>query len=276
MRLALVSLQQAWENKEENFSSCRAFVQKAKAFGSELVIFPEMTLTAFSMNTAETAEDPLTSKTVEIFKSLAHEFRVSIVFGVVFRQNGKSTNNAVWIDATGTVLGSYSKIHPFSFSGEDRFFTGGEDISTISQGSYMFGMTICYDLRFPELYTALGRQCDLIINIANWPARRIDHWNVLLRARAIENQLFMVGVNRTGMDGNGLEYVHSSMVVDPNGVMLQPVIAEPQIDIYDIDISSRHRFMQSFSTTQDRKVSLYKKWLFAEFNGQVAKRVEMA
>jgi len=259
MRIALVSLLQAWENKEENFRSCRDFVQKAKAFGSELVVFPEMTLTAFSMNTTETAEDSSTSKTVVLFRELAREFRVSIVFGVVFRHDDKSINNAVWVNEAGEVLGNYSKIHPFSFSGEDRFFAGGDEICAVSLEAYRFGMTICYDLRFPELYTALGKQCDLIINIANWPAKRIEHWNVLLKARAIENQLFMVGVNRTGMDDNGLEYVHSSMFVDPNGVTLQPVISEPQIDIYDINLSSKHRLRQAFSTTQDRKVSLYKK-----------------
>ena len=225
MRLALVSLLQAWENKDANFSSCRAFVQKAKAHGAELVVFPEMTLTAFSMNTVDTAEDPSDSKSVELFRCLAHEFHVSIVFGVVFRHGGKSTNNAIWVDANGLVLGSYTKIHPFSFSGEDRFFAGGDEICAISQASYTIGMTVCYDLRFPEIYAALGVHCDLIINIANWPARRIDHWNVLLRARAIENQLFLVGVNRTGLDGNGLDYVHSSMVIDPNGVPLQPVYA---------------------------------------------------
>ena len=261
MRIALVSLLQAWENKEENFRSCRDFVQKAKAFGSELVVFPEMTLTAFSMNTTETAEDSSTSKTVVLFSALAREFKVSIVFGVVMRHGDKCTNNAMLVDAGGSVLGSYCKIHPFSLSGEDRFFAGGDEICIIRQECCTIGMTICYDLRFPELYSALGKECDLILNIANWPTRRIDHWDVLLRARAIENQLFMIGVNRTGTDSNGLEYVHSSMVVEPNGVTLQPVIAEPQIDIYDIDLSSRHQFRQSFSTTQDRKVSLYKKIL---------------
>jgi len=258
MRLALVSLLQEWENKEANFSSCRAFVQKAKAQGAELVVFPEMTLTAFSMNTVDTAEDPSDSKSVELFRCLAHEFHVSIVFGVVFRHGGKSTNNAIWVDANGLVLGSYTKIHPFSFSGEDMVFSGGNKICIVKLESEVIGLTICYDLRFPEIYSALGKQCDIIINIANWPARRVDHWNTLLKARAIENQLFIVGVNRTGTDGNGLEYIKSSQVINPNGELLNPITSVNEVDIYDIDCEYIGRFKQTFSTTQDRKIELYK------------------
>ena len=212
MRVALVSLNQVWENKEENFLTCRSFVESAKAQGVELVIFPEMTLTAFSMNTSYTAEDRWTSPTVALFQKLAVEFKMAIIFGVVFKDGDKATNNAAIIDSNGFVLGSYSKIHPFSYSGEERFFRGGNNIFAAKFGALTIGLTICYDLRFPEIYSALGKQCDLIINIANWPGKRIDHWNTLLKARAIENQLFVIGVNRTGTDENALEYIKSSTV----------------------------------------------------------------
>lgn len=258
MRVALVSLNQAWVNKGDNFQACRSFIQKAKAQGAELVLFPEMTLTAFSMNVGDTAEDRVASATVGLFKELAKEFQIAIVFGVVFRDGDKATNNAVLIDANGTVLGSYSKIHPFSFAGEDRVFNGGSELSYAKLGLMTIGLTICYDLRFPEIYSALGKHCNLIINIANWPARRIDHWNSLLKARAIENQLFVIGVNRTGIDGNGLEYVKSSQVINPNGELLNPVISEGELDIFDVDPEYVDKFKKSFSTTQDRNPALYK------------------
>lgn len=139
------------------------------------------------MNIGDTAEDRATSPTVELFKKLAAEFQVAIVFGVVFQDGGKATNNAVFIDTNGLVLGCYSKIHPFSFSGEEQFFMGGNKIVGAKLEALTIGLTICYDLRFPEIYSALGKQCDLIINIANWPGKCIDNWNTLLKVRAIEN-----------------------------------------------------------------------------------------
>lgn len=120
------------------------------------------------------------------------------------------------------------------------------------------GLTICYDLRFPELYSALGKQCDLIINIANWPARRIDHWHALLKARTIENQIYIVGVNRISKDGKGLEYVKSSQVVNPNGELLNPDMSEDVVDIVDIDPEYVGQFKKILSTTQDRKLTFYK------------------
>lgn len=258
MRVALVSLNQAWENKSDNFQACRSFVQRAKAQGVELVIFPEMTLTAYSMNTVDTAEDLATSPTGELFKKLAQELQIAIVFGVVFWDGDKATNNALIVDSAGTIKGRYSKIHPFSFAGEDKVFNGGNEISYAHLGQMTIGLTICYDLRFPEIYSALGKHCDLIVNIANWPARRVDHWNALLKARAIENQIFVAGVNRTGVDGKGLEYSKSSQVINPNGELLVHVFSEEQLDVYDIDQSFISQFRQSFSTTQDRKPALYK------------------
>ena len=257
MRVALVSLNHAWENKDLNFQACRTFIEKAKTQDVELVIFPEMTLTAFSMNTEETAEDRATSNTATLFQKLAAEFQIAIVFGVVFRDGDKATNNALMIDSAGVIKGCYSKIHPFSFAGEDKVFNGGSEIIHAELGPMVIGLTICYDLRFPEIYSALAKHCDLIINIANWPAKRIDHWNALLKARAIENQLFMVGVNRTGVDGNGFSYVKSSMVVTPDGVMIEPVESWNEMDIFDIDLGDVSRYRTNFPTVRDKRYALY-------------------
>lgn len=257
MRIALVSLDQAWENKGENIQVCRYFVQKAKVQGAELVIFPEMTLTAFSMNTNNTAEERATSATVKLFKDLAKENQISIVFGVVFQDGDKATNNAIMVDGNGDIKGCYNKIHPFTFAGEDKVFRGGNEICVIKLEPMSLGLTICYDLRFPEIYSALANQCDLIINIANWPARRVNHWNVLLKARAIENQLFIVGVNRIGIDGKGLEYVKSSQVLNADGESLRPIMSEDNFDIFDIDPEFTGKFKKIFSTSQDRKPALY-------------------
>jgi omega-amidase len=135
MRVALVSLNQIWENKSETFQACCSFVQRAKAQDAELAIFPEMTLTAFSMNTGDTTEERPTSATVELFKQLAQEFQIAIVFGVMFRAGGKATNNAMMVDGEGNVKASYSKIHPFTFAGENMVFNGGNEICAVKLSS---------------------------------------------------------------------------------------------------------------------------------------------
>lgn len=258
MLIALASLDQYWENKSANLMNCRELFYKAKSHNAQVIIFPEMTLTGFSMNIGVTAEEEETSPTVESFRRLSVEFGIGTIFGVVFRHNKKATNNAVYIDGTGKTIGKYQKVHPFSFSGEDKYFNAGEEILSVDFGLLKMGITICYDLRFPEIYSALAVKSHLIVNIANWPARRIEHWTTLLRARAIENQVYIAGVNRIGTDGNGLNYIKSSIVVNPNGEILEPIYAGGELDIYEVDKDALSEFRSRFSTTQDRNPLFYK------------------
>jgi omega-amidase len=120
------------------------------------------------------------------------------------------------------------------------------------------GAAICYDLRFPELYAAMANHCDTIITIADWPTRRVSHWRSLLVARAIENQCFMFGVNRIGIDGNGLIYQKISIVVTPDGELLEPVILGHELDIYDIEPSdAAATYRALFPTLRDKRYALY-------------------
>jgi omega-amidase len=261
MLIALASLNPSWENKTENLLACGQHFRKAKSLNAELIIFPEMTLTGFSMNIGVTAEEKDSSPTFNSFSELSSKYEIGVVYGVVFRQNLKATNNAIFLNKSGEIIGLYKKIHPFSFSGEDKYFEGGEEILSVSFGSLRIGVTICYDLRFPEIYSALGVTSDLIINIANWPEKRIEHWITLLKARAIENQVFIAGVNRIGNDQNSLDYVRSSIVVKPNGDVLEPKFSIGNLDIFEIDQSFISKLRSQFSTTQDRRPDLYKRIL---------------
>jgi omega-amidase len=258
MLIALASLNQAWEDKSVNLEYCREFFRKAKSYNAKLIIFPEMTLTGFSTSISEIAEEAKNSPTVESFRLLASEHEIGVIFGVVFKENERATNNAFLLGDAGELLGKYQKIHPFSFSGEDRYFDGGKEILSVNFEALRLGITICYDLRFPEVYSALGTNTDVIVNIANWPEKRIEHWFTLLRARAIENQIFIVGVNRIGADPNGHRYVKSSVVINPNGEALQPIHTEQELDIYEVDKSVVSDFRSCFSTTQDRNPDFYK------------------
>lgn len=260
MKIALVSLNQTWENKNKNLELCRKYIQKASSENSDLIIFPEMTLTGFSNNIKLISEDFDNSKTIKQFSNFAKEFNIAIIFGIVIKDNQKALNKCLFLDNFGNILSDYSKIHPFSFSGEDKFFNPGNKLSIVEFKKFKIGLTICYDLRFPELYSSLAKECDLIINIANWPSKRVDHWNTLLKARAIENQIFIAGVNRTGIDGNDLEYIESSNIFNANGEELEFEKYE-DMKIYDININFTKEFKRKFNTVNDRKVQFYKEIL---------------
>jgi len=257
MKIALVSLNQVWEDKKENLILCEKYIKAASSEGIELIIFPEMTLTGFSVSIKNIAEENKDSETILNFQKLAEKYNIGILFGVVIRDGEKALNRSVFIDEKGTVLGKYSKIHPFSFSGEDKYFNAGNEMSIIEYKNHNIGLSICYDLRFPELYTGLAKKSDIIVNIANWPKKRVDHWNTLLKARAIENQLFVIGVNRIGKDRNKLEYEESSNAYNANGDKLEYKTLEG-MKFFNIDKLFTQKFKDKFITTLDRKVEFYK------------------
>lgn len=260
MKIALVSLNQVWEDKKANLKLCEGYIQKATNENINLIIFPEMTLTGFSNNISITAEEFENSKTIQSFSVFAKKFNIGIVFGVVKQDENKGINKSIFVDCNGEILGDYTKVHPFSFASEDKFFNGGKKLSIVNFQGITLGLTICYDLRFPELYSALGKQTDIIINIANWPAKRIDHWNTLLKSRAIENQIFVIGVNRTGVDGNGLEYIESSHIFNANGEKLE-FVQLSDMKIFEIDTNWTKEFKSKLNTTNDRRVDFYKEIL---------------
>ncbi|MEQ8352757.1 MAG: nitrilase-related carbon-nitrogen hydrolase [Leptospiraceae bacterium] len=258
MRLALVSLNPCWEDREASFERSKEAVTVAGKNRPDLIVFPEMTLTGFSMNTSVTAENPQDSRSMQLFSELSMEVRTPILYGITLSSRQGATNTALTVDANGQIVARYDKVHPFSFAQEDQFFQAGNTITTASINDMAMGLTICYDLRFPELYTALSRNCQALVNIANWPGLRKDHWFTLLRARAIENQAFMVGVNRTGVDGKGIEYARSTAVVRPNGEWLSPLESEGLIDWYELDPGEVLSARGEFPTCKDRRPELYR------------------
>lgn len=151
------------------------------------------------------------------------------------------------------------KIHLFSYSGEDKLISGGNEVNSLSWNGG-WGLSICFDLRFPELYQELSKENLILVNIANWPKARVAHWRTLLNARAIENQSFMIGVNRTSIDGNGLEYEESSCVFSPNGEKLKSVAVSDTIKIFDLNLEEAILYRKSFPIKKDRREGLYKEF----------------
>lgn len=259
MKIALISLDQKWEDKSYNLQRCQLFIEQAAKQNVDLIIFPEMTLTCFSFNTKAIAEEQISSPSLKAFSELAKKNHIAIVVGLVLMSNSeKCLNTLVAFSNSGEEKARYIKIHPFSFAGENQFFDSGNQLASMDLCGFKIGFTICYDLRFPELYSALAKDCNVLINIANWPKKRVSHWRTLLQARAIENQSYMLGVNRIGTDGNGLEYAPSSMIFDSNGERLVPLTTESEVDIFKLSLDSLKEYISSFSTKQDRQIELYR------------------
>ncbi|MCK5294527.1 MAG: carbon-nitrogen family hydrolase, partial [Arcobacteraceae bacterium] len=253
MIIAIISLNQIWEDKKANLLLCERYIKEASSQSVDLIIFPEMTLTGFSTNINFASEDENSSETINEFQVLAKKYSIAILFGVVIKNGRKALNKTIFIDCSGKIIGRYTKIHPFSFVGEDKYFNAGKNIEIVKFKDFNIGLTICYDLRFPELYSALSKNSDIIINIANWPEKRVEHWNTLLKARAIENQLFIVGVNRTGEDGNGHKYQESSFIFNANGEQVQSNSFK-DMKIFQISKDFTKDFKNKFNTINDRKI----------------------
>ena len=258
MRIALSSLEQVWENKKENLVECNKLAKIASENKAELIIFPEMTLTGFSLDTLKISEESNRSISIQNFSTIAADHNIGIVAGVVLESKNVFQNMAIFFAADGEVLCRYAKIHPFSFVGEDKYISGGAKLSIFEKNKLSFGLTICYDLRFPLLSASLADDCDCIINIANWPKKRLYHWYTLLQARAIENQLYVIGVNRTGVDGNGLEYSESSCAYGPDGEKLNSYLVKKNLNIIDIDKTFVDKCRQDFPVRGDRRPIIYK------------------
>jgi omega-amidase len=210
MKVAALQLDIAWQDREENFKIVTEYAAMAADNGADMLVLPEMFATGFSMDPAVTAEPP-GGDTASFMRCLAKENKIGVLGGYVLKaDDGKGHNVAVAIDKTGHELAIYSKAHLFSYLGEDKFHEAGDGPVPFEFEGLRCACFICYDLRFPELFRLVADNCDAVFVIASWPRDRQSHWDVLLPARAVENQLYMVGVNRVGM-GGGLEFLGSAL-----------------------------------------------------------------
>lgn len=261
MKIVTVSLNQRWEDKESNIKQIQSLMLDVSMVHPDIVVFPEMTLTGFTMNAEAMSEELAKSPTIDFFSEIAVQFKTAVAFGVILKTKEKPTNNLVVVSREGRVLGRYEKIHPFSYSGEIDHYSKGEKLAWFELDGFTIGLTICYDLRFPELYQSLSKQCDAIINIANWPARRVADWTLLLHARALENQCFMIGVNRTGIDGKGFDYEKSSAVIGPKGMDVKSLAMNDIVDVCEIEKNDVISYREAFPVKKDRRIRLYKEIL---------------
>ena len=241
---------------QANLDTILSCLKSLASEGVSLAILPEMFSSSFdNENLSQHAKK--TQGVIEQLCAFAKQKYMAIAGSLPEQENGKIYNTMIFIDTDGMIKAKYKKLHLFRLTGEDRFYTAGDEIKIVDTSLGRVGLMICYDLRFPELARSLSLQgAQMILVPAQWPRPRENHWQTLLKARAIENQLFMIGSNRTGTD-DSLAFPGMSMIVDPLGNILSDAGEKQGICVADIDMELVQKTRASIPCMTDRRSDIY-------------------
>ena len=256
MKVAAVQHDIVWEDAERTREHVRPMIARAVAGGAELVVLTEMFATGFSMRPDRIAEDE-GGPTEQFLLAQAASHGVHLLASIAQRgADGAYRNNAVLARPDGSVV-RYAKIHPFSYAGEHEQYAAGTQFVTVDVRGVRISLFVCYDLRFADEFWALADVTDLYVVVANWPAPRHEHWRALLRARAIENQAYVLGVNRVGTAGRAhpLDYSGGSALVDPQGVTVVEAGRDEVVVVADADPHTVASTRAKFPFLADRRFS---------------------
>lgn len=254
MNVVAVQLDIAWEDKAANFIKVRRLLAEATPKKNSLVVLPEMFATGFSMNTATVAES-YGGETEQFLAQTAKEFGVCLMAGVAMRgRDGRARNKALVFSATGEPLAFYAKMRPFTPGGESEHYVAGERPVAFRWSDCTISPFVCYDVRFPEIFreAVVAHRPELFAVIANFPEKRIAHWVRLLQARAIENQAYVVGVNRVGNDPS-YHYGGRSLIIDPDGEILVDAAEREGCISAQLDLSKLRKYREGLPFLADMK-----------------------
>lgn len=256
-----------WENKAANLQMLEEKIKGIRE-KAQVVLLPEMFSTGFSMKPEMLAET-MDGETVRWMKRVAAEKKIILGGSVIIKEEEDYYNRFVWMQPNGG-CGFYNKRHLFAFAGENEHYTAGTERFMASVNGWKINLLVCYDLRFPvwtrqspplrgERGPGGEAGYDVLVCVANWPERRRTAWKTLLQARAIENQCYVIGVNRVGADGNGISHSGDSMVIDPLGEILYHKKEEE--DVFTItlnkeDLNTVREKFQFWRDADDFKISL--------------------
>lgn len=250
MRVALIQSDIVWENPSANRLH---FEEKINAIQEtvDLIVLPEMFSTGFTMNPSAVAET-MEGETVSWMVALAKKKNIAITGSVVITENDNYYNRMLFVFPTGEIQ-KYDKRHLFSLAKEEAVFTRGNDKVIVEYNNWKICLQICYDLRFP-VFARNVENYDMLIYVASWPKPRINAWDILLRARAVENLSYVIGVNRVGTDGSQLEYVGHSQAIDYLGNYVVEPFEDESVKIFSFDKNEmlETRLKLNFLNDKDR------------------------
>jgi predicted amidohydrolase len=249
LTVTIIQANLQWEDKSTNLRRLEEKIDGIDVH-TELVVLPEMFPTGFSMRPEAFAEQ-MDGPTIGWMRSVAARKKIILTGSLIIQEDGNYFNRLIWMLPTGQ-YGCYDKRHRFAYAGEDAHYTAGQKRLVASVKGWKVLLLVCYDLRFPvwsrqqpsgpaspaEASAQGALEYDLIIYVANWPERRSQAWKTLLQARAIENQSYVVGVNRVGEDGNKITHSGDSMIIDPLGEILYH--AAPKEDVFTLTLTKEH------------------------------------
>jgi predicted amidohydrolase len=258
VRIALLQTDIVWEDPAANFARLEPQLEAAAASGARLVVLPEMYACGFSMNTDKVAESlhgPSTTFLVDRAEALG-----VWICGSVPAKNPDADlpHNTFVLAGPSGELERYRKMHPFTFDREDEHYAAGDELLMVEVEGVRLTPLICYDLRFGEVFWGMADATDCYVVVANWPERRRMHWKTLLCARAIENQAYVVGLNRVGTGGNDGEFAYAgdSAVIDPWGEVLTEASRDPTMLLADVDPARVADARERFPVLRDRRTEL--------------------
>lgn len=252
MKVAAIQHDITWANRDANFHHLEELIREAALQGAQLLVLSEMFSTGFVIDRDDIGE-PTGGPSAQFLTRLANELNVWICGSCPETEpdDARPFNSLVVAHPDGSVH-RYRKIHPFTYGGEDKHFRPGSDFLTVTIDKLRVSFFVCYDLRFADEFWSLASDTDLYVIPANWPESRREHWMALLRARAIENQAYVIGCNRVGT-GGGLQYVGDSMIIDPLGAVLAQGSNNEEILFADIDATRVSETRQRFPFLRDRR-----------------------
>ena len=247
LKIAFIQSDILWENIDGNLSQ---FEQKISLIDDvDLIVLPEMFTTGFSMNSKELAETS-NGKTMQWLRKISAEKNSDIVCSFITKDAGKFYNRLVWMKIDGS-FEYYDKRHLFRMSDEHEHFSQGDKRIVVEIKGWRICPLICYDLRFP-VWSRNNENFDALIYVANWPESRREPWQILLKARAIENQVYVVGVNRLGTDGHGTKFAGDSVVIDAKGKQISKTRAyEESVETVILSRKELDDFRQKFPVALD-------------------------
>ena len=254
--VAMAQVKAVWENPKATLDLVTPLIGQASANKADLICFPEQFATGWDPHSRRHAETDR-GMIVSALSEMAKKYRIAILGSFRLVEGGSLFNAAVAIGSEGDVIGIYKKMHLFSPDKEDSEYTPGEDIAIFSIGDMEFGMAICYDLRFSSLfhiYAAAG--VDGVIVPAAWPEKRMDAWEIFIRSHALEDQMFVIGVNTTGITPVG-SYQGGSLAASPHGEVLARAGPAEGLTLATLDPILVEEARRAIPAARDRKPGLY-------------------
>jgi predicted amidohydrolase len=260
LRISMVQMDLSFGNPQENRKRVQYWTETAiKQFPhTDVILLPELWNTAYDLTRLSEIADKEGRETQAFISELAKQYQVNIVAGSIAKQTEQGVTNTLYaFDRTGTLAGEYSKVHLIRLMDEDRYLVPGEEIGLFSLDGIPCAALICYDIRFPEwVRKAVLHGAKILFIPAQWPKARLDHWQTLLRARAIENQCFVVACNRVGRDPKN-EFPGHSLILDPWGNILSQGSESEQILYAELELDQVTEIRSKIPVFEDRRPHLY-------------------